>query len=419
MPQLEFADLDLASGLGAQLLREVEARHGPALAAAARLPRRLFIIRSAWAPGLAFVGGEADARDLDVLVPEHPAFSLAGSGDTLSHALASCLGEGVERMSQIERAGDVVARGVGDALFSGVRADLERLGWRGAGDGEPAWCRARHLGSGEAVLVPADWCLRRVTAPYAIPDAALSTGTAAGPSVEAATERALLECVERDAAALWWLGGRRGAPMALESDAMIEAARLIDSLRQGETLRRTWLLDLTTEFAIPVIAAISVDENGFGFVCGLAARRTLNEAARAAIFEMAQLEIGLQLVALKSSARGPASLTDVDRRAVLRATRIDAGTCEFIHPLGTPRATGTSVLPGQDSMNLGVAAALRAHGIEAAVVDLKRTEFGLPVVHACVPDLQALPSAFVTGRLAQVQAATGADKASLSRPPLH
>src|SRR5690606_20245552 len=88
--------------------------------------------------------------------------------------------------------------------------------------------RGRALTSGRELLLPADWCLRRQPpGPLGMPGAALSTGCAAGPSFEAAAARALLELVERDAASLWWIGGRRARPVAAAGAANVEAVRLL------------------------------------------------------------------------------------------------------------------------------------------------------------------------------------------------
>src|SRR5262249_12936108 len=93
-------EIDVQSTSAAALLRALSERHGEAIAEAAQLPARLFLIGSPWAPGLAFVGGEADPRRLATPPALETTFSLAGSGERLEDALASCVGECVERLSQ-------------------------------------------------------------------------------------------------------------------------------------------------------------------------------------------------------------------------------------------------------------------------------------------------------------------------------
>ena len=404
MQHFAIADLDLAAEPGRQVLADLRDRHGEILAAAATLPRRLFVIRSAWAPGLAFVGGEAEA-------PGHAGrFSLAGSGETLVDALASCLGEGVERVSQIERPDDVVTPVAGDVCLASAQSLMDSIiaSKSGTGGAMPAWCQGTTLATGAPVLVAADWCLRRgPNAAFAIPDSALSTGAAAGPDRATAAARGLLELIERDAAALWWLGGKRGRPLAVDGAAMAEAVRLFRVLRHGDDTRQSWLLDITTDLDIPVIAAISVDRSGGGFACGLGSRLTLKDAARAAILELCQLEIGLQLIAIKTAERGEAALSAVDRRHVARATSIDPATCTLIHPLGSPRAEPTAGI-AEDTVPLtAIAAVLSQRAIEAAFVVLTRAEFGIPVVHASAPALQLLPSAIHGPRLRNMISTTG------------
>ena len=168
------------------------------------------------------------------------------------------------------------------------------------GEIEPAaqpsldWVSGVRLGDGAPVLLPADLCLRRLPHTQTLlPRSALSTGCAAGVSRETAMLRAVLELIERDAASLWWMGGRCPRPIALEEPAAQSGAALLSVLRAGRSARRSWLADVTTEFAVPCVAALSVDNDSRGLACGLAARMTLEEAVRAAILEMCQSELEL------------------------------------------------------------------------------------------------------------------------------
>jgi ribosomal protein S12 methylthiotransferase accessory factor len=397
--------IDFDSAAGAALLAALAERHGEALGRAAKLPDRLFLLRSPWAPGLRFVGAEVHAARA-LKLPEHRsgAFSLAGSGERLEDALASCLGEGVERLSQVERPGDAVLQCSCTAAAPQTPPAVQRLietllQESPAGHNTPvAWVRGH--AAGREVLVPADWCLRSQTqGPLAIPGAALSTGCAAGATFEAAAARALLEVVERDAVALWWIGGQRGKPLAGESPAMAAAVRLLGVLRQGSGERASWLLDLTTDLGVPCVAALSVDAAGKGLACGFAARLTLEGAARAAILEMCQMELALLVALAKRDERGDAALNQVDRRHLDRAARIAADRCALIHPMGAP---GASVLPacnGPGEELEALLAQLAHHGIEAALVDLTRRDFGIPVVCAVAPQLQLFPCSLYVDRL--------------------
>jgi ribosomal protein S12 methylthiotransferase accessory factor len=408
--------IDLDSPHGAALLATLAGRHGAPLARVARLAGRLFLLRSPWAPGLRFVGGEVDAAHA-LGVPEHPGgrLGLAGSAEKLEDALASCLGEGVERLSQVERPGDAVLHGpladLAKQALAAARPLIETLLENApAGRATPiAWVRGRSPGADwQDVFVPADWCLRRAGAgPLAVPGAALSTGCAAGASFEAAAARALLELVERDAVALWWIGGRRARPLACESAAMAEAVRLLGMLREGEAGRASWLLDLTTDLAIPCVAALSVDASGKGLACGFAARLTLAAAVRAAILEMCQMELALLVALAKGEERGEDALNGVDRRHLDRARRIGADRCALIHPLGAPARPDLPPCSNAGEELATLLAQLARHGIETALVDLTRPELGIAVAHAIAPRLQPLPCDMRTTRLQDAIAAAG------------
>jgi ribosomal protein S12 methylthiotransferase accessory factor len=406
-------EIDLGSDFGRALLAALAERHGEAMRQGARLPNRLFRVGSSLAPGLQFVGGEVDAKRAPSPASLQDSFSLAGSGELLVDALASCVGEGVERLSQIGRPGDVIAEcpcgEVPHEITPAVQRLIESvLHARALPRGTPMpMVRARALASHRELLLPADWCLRRQPpGPITIPGSALSTGCAAGPSFEAAAARALLELVERDAASLWWIGGQRPRPLTENGAAMAEAARLLRVLRQDNHERASWLLDITTDLEIPSVAAVSVDADGRGLSCGLAARLTFEQAARGAILEMCQMELALPIVEAKRRQRGEAALNEIDRRHLARAA-FDPGPCELLQPSGVPRReTGQ---PTGDAR--GELALLRAFftgcGLEPLLVDLTRPEFGIPVVCARVPQLQPMPCDRATARLQRMREATG------------
>jgi len=106
--ELEHLDIDLSRAPGKNLLMAVEMAAGPAIARAATILQRLFLLRSPWAPGLRFVGGEAASHSLVRSSDANSMLSLAGSGTKIEAAFAACVGEGLERLSQFERDGDVV-----------------------------------------------------------------------------------------------------------------------------------------------------------------------------------------------------------------------------------------------------------------------------------------------------------------------
>ena len=408
--------IEFVSKAGRELLATLAAKHGAAIAAFANAPDRIFGFISPLAPEMRFVGAQLRPHSAPGALIEGPGFSLSGAALTLDGALASCLGEGVERLSQVERTGDI---GFAAPILSGARNVssqtaklIEQVAAASpvpyAADHPIDWIAATDFITGREVTIPADWCLRRaMDGPQRMPDTALSTGVAAGATWEAAAARSILELVERDAAALWWVGGRRGRPIGLGSAELGEATRLVERIRDGEASRSSWLLDITTDLEIPCAVALSVDPEGTALACGMAARPTMMEAVSAALTEMFQMELALLVVELKRRQRGDGALNAVDLLHLARATGLDAGTCDLLHPLGTPRRATSSAAIGPDETLGWLRATFANASIDLATIDLTRDDFGIPVVAAIAPALQRLPCGLQTERLRAMIAKTG------------
>jgi ribosomal protein S12 methylthiotransferase accessory factor len=422
-----FLEIDLRSEQGLALLRSVEQRYGRNITQAAALARRMFLLRSACASGLRFVGAETTPRSPAADDNSSISFSLSGSGETLEEAFVSCVGEGVERVAQIECHGDVTASAnlseIGDRVWPSAISALEddlayhrlprdtKLAWM---PGRPA-DQARGEAAG-SVLLPADWCLRRAPAQVSLkPRTVGSVGVAAGPDFDWAASRAILELVERDAASLWWNGGRRGRMVALDDPVMAGVVSLLANLRQGSSLRHSWLLDITTDLGIPAIAALSCDHEGLGLAYGLAARHSKAEACRAAILELCQTELAIRLAHVKLRDSGEARLSATDRLHLERARAIKVDQCELLYPLGAAPAHGSGL---HGSGLAALTCALARAGIEVALVDLTRPEFDIPTVRALAPALQAMPSDVISERLQRAIAALGGRAACPGGLPL-
>jgi ribosomal protein S12 methylthiotransferase accessory factor YcaO len=209
---------------------------------------QVFELKSPAAPGIRIVGGVVQVGPR-ALEQRGMSYSVSGNGWTLADALVSLLGEAAELLSQFEQADDLCSTDESSKLNEGWIHSLSKTA-----TGPIRQMAGINLVDGLAVLLPADLVLRRSQGRRMLqPVGALSSGVAAGPSKSAAIERAILELVERDAAALWWLGGKRGIALAgSESDT---AAILLDRMRKGDISRTTQLLDITTDIGIPVVAA--------------------------------------------------------------------------------------------------------------------------------------------------------------------
>lgn len=399
---MHLAPLELSSQSGAKLFESIAGHTSAELVALARRLTRVFQIVSPFAPGLHCVGGEI-AIDADIAATSGATrLSVAGNGETLAAALVSCLGESAEFLSQFERPGDIETVNV-EAMSAGNDA-LIADGWIAEtmlqADRTTDWISASDASTGDIALLPADLCLRRPPIRRVIePIGALSSGVSAGPSFEAAALRAVLELCERNAAAMWWLGGCRPKRFALDHPATVAAAELIGRLRQGETTRRTMLLDITTDNDVPAVAAVSVDDSGRGMACGLSSRLTASDAARAAVLELCQMEMAAPLAEAKRAEGGDTVLNEADRRHLRRAGFV-ATDCELLQPRDLSRhpADGLAVLGFK-----GLTGHLHARGIRFFLVNHTRQDIAVAVVRAVSPDLQPFASTVSTERFAEAR----------------
>jgi len=296
------------------------------------------------------------------------------------------------------------------------------------------------------VLLPADWCLRRTNDQSGLrPLSALSVGVAAGPTFDWAASRAILELIERDAAGLWWMGGRRGKAIPLNQPGMAETVRLSAVLRQEASDREFWVLDITTDIGIPVVVALSCDRDGRRLAYGLASRLSIGEAMHAALLELCQTELAMLLAEIKRTELGESALPAAERLHLVRGALIDANRCALLHPdgvrlgreaqatralvaeLGETEVRETEVaetearqteVPAAKVELRAILGALSRSGIEIALVELTRPEFDIPVVRAVAPALQLMPAGFSTDRLRRIAAEFGGGSSDTGGIPL-
>ncbi len=399
----DAAAVGLLAQLGYDDGRAEAVSHRIAMLRAAASFQRIFSVASPDAPGLTVLGATADDET-----------AVSGAGTTFQEAFEACAGEGVEALSRSVRPGQQVARLAIDAALADAAPDWRRM-WeelapyrRHPAAREGDWVRAVDLSDGRGVWVPADLCLRRPSPARQIdPPWPLSTGCAAAPDRASATLAGLLELIERDAVALWWRGGRRARLLAPNAAAQLAAAALLGRLRGDAAGRHTWLLDITSDLAVPAIAAVACDPDGLGVCCGMAARPTLAAAASRAVVELCQMEAAVRLAQAKQEAGGEAALTATDRRHLCRFTRLRVADCAALHPRAPP-APPCDIAAARPVGALGaVRARLATAGLAPCAVDLTDDTFAIPVVRVMCPGLQPDPSAPPTARLRAAIAAAG------------
>ena len=403
----------LLEALGYAAESNPETRHRAVLLKAASRFTRVFQLAAPDAPGLIAFGAEFDPAIADPLHAGSPLVGVSGVGFSLQDAFQGCIGEGIEYLSQLQTGSDELLRSnIGDPtakLGSQAQDFLTAFSaHRLRPETELSWHRATRLTDRCEVLLPADLCLRRLPDQREIaPPFPLSTGSAASSSWDAAALHGVFELIERDAASLWWRGGDLGGLIPPQHEARIMAEALLPRLRQNASVRRSWLLDITTDIGVPCVAAVSCTADGFGFTLGLAARSTLKAAARSAILEMCQMELAQAVVEAKCRERGEAALNERDLVHRRRATMIDADRCPLLQP-GPEREGHPSFSAADPGAVLRlVVDRLGQCGIETFGLDLTRPRFAVPVARVIAPGLQLEPSSIITPRLADMIARTG------------
>lgn len=353
---------------------------------------RVFQLSAPDAPGLHAFGAEID---LAAVAGETglPIIGASGVGAEPGAAFAACIAEAVEFLAQVETPAQ---RQVATAA-----AEVTLRRWP----------------DGAARRLPLDRCLRRASHRVQVPSPApLSIGCAAGRRDAEAVLHAALELMERDAAALWWRGGRPGRPLPLEASA--PAAALLARLRQGSVRRLSWLLDITTEFGVPSVAAISLGAEGNGFCCGTASRAQSAEAACAAVLELCQNELAYAVVLEKAAQGGQGGLNPRDRAMLRRHAEVLPLPAWVLHPTGAPRH---SALPGEgaEAQLAALSERLEHAGFELLLFPHREAACGVPVWRAVCEGLACEPSGVAGARLERAMAETGGGPGLRTGIPLY
>jgi ribosomal protein S12 methylthiotransferase accessory factor len=338
----------------------------------------------------------------------------AGRGLTKDAAIAGCIGETVERSAATRHDGLRVIEMDAAALPEPPYClpndlwclsdrqlargphpaeDIPPETWHAAREAHAAcrkWCRGRTAVSATSVIVP----LVNVLIGGSLTD---SNGVAAGRTLQEAETSAVLELVERDAVAIWWYGKVLRPAVAIEVLDECGAAMLRMWLQTRD--RSTWLLDLTHDLHMPVIAAVSCGPDGHDIAYGFAARLSVSDAALAASLEMLQTELSLKLArsaAIKGKPGGHGA------RLLSWSNKTNISEIPFLAPHEDAVAVPTA------SSACGPIPEIAARiGREVVFVDLQRPDDGLFVVRALAPGLRPWWPRFAPGRLGTVPGRLG------------
>ncbi|MEW5915366.1 MAG: YcaO-like family protein, partial [Gemmatimonadota bacterium] len=228
-----------------------------------------------------------------------------------------------------------------------------------------------------------------------------SNGNAAGASLEDAVVQGFLELVERDGAALWWYNRVRRAGIAVDP-SHTELQEVVAAYHALQ--REVWLLDLSTDFGIPIIAAVSRRVVGPSeqILLGLGAHFDAAIAAGRALTEMNQMLVASQVV-----------MRDPDLDPVLARWLADAkvGDHPYLWPNEGPTLPlGSGSVGVHDDLLDDIQLCRRLverRGLEFLVLDQTRPDIAVPVVKVIVPGLRHFRPRFAPGRLYDVPVRQG------------
>jgi ribosomal protein S12 methylthiotransferase accessory factor len=226
-----------------------------------------------------------------------------------------------------------------------------------------------------------------------------SNGNAAGGTLEDAALQGMLEVVERDAVALWWYNRTRQPAVDLDAFGDPWIAELREAY--AGLGRELWVLDLTADLGVPVLAAVSRRTGGprEAIMLGFGAHLDPAVAVRRALTELNQM--------MPPLLDGWDGGDDPDAARWLRDATV-AGQ-PYLRP---DPARGPAELADASSPDLLadvklVRARLEAAGLEVFVLDQTRPDIGLPVVKVIVPGLRGFWGRFAPGRLYDVPVRLG------------
>lgn len=354
-----------------------------------------------------------------------------GKGPTDVEARVGALGEALERYSGIYRGDEICYRdsftNLGDEAIHpnacmnfSSKQFRERDLWNSrcgsrfnripeAFDTEAVmdWSPLWSLTNETARLLPTAYCYYSHPGPEASSCPADSNGNAAGSTLEEAILHGFLELVERDAVALWWYNRVRRPCVDLKSldDPYVEAVRRFYQ-RIG---RDVWVLDLTTDLRIPVVAAVSCfqDRRPGGILFGFAAHLNAATAVIRALMEMNQLRTILSVS--KSNEINPFAL---DPLAGTWMSRVGLNEVQYLcppegsDPIRAEVYSSAAVSEPGEAVRLCVETA-RDLGLEVLVLDQTRPEVDLCVAKVVVPGLRHFWRRLAPGRMNDVPVSLG------------
>ncbi len=239
------------------------------------------------------------------------------------------------------------------------------------------WLPAWSISSNESVYLPLSLCFTNIPLDEDQFGRWHSNGCAAGNTLEEAILQGLFELIERDAIAIWWYNRiPRPAFDLLRLDAGNLAA-LTASLsppasgnKEADNAHDFWVLDLTHDLGVPVMAAIGKNKNTAGLVMGFGCHLIPEMAAQRALTELCQL------IPIRNQKNAPFDFDAIEQSPYLFPDAKAKPTAPELSSNGDIKADIMSIVE-----------LLKAHNFETLVLNYSRGHIPLKTAKVFVPGL--------------------------------
>lgn len=238
-------------------------------------------------------------------------------------------------------------------------------------DSEIHWLPVWSLYNHEKVYIPLSLCFAQL--PFQEKEFGRwhSNGCAAGNTLEEAVFQAMLELIERDASAMWWYNRATRPLFDLDRLDRANLVKIHNSLCPSkERGHDYWVVDLTHDLGVPVMAAVGKDRTTGGWILGFGCHLLPELAAQRALTELCQL------IPIREQNSAPFDFNAIEDH-------------EFLYGLKSQKQT-TNYVPYSDDINeniKNIVKRLGDCGLETLVLNYSRSHIPVKTVKVFIPGL--------------------------------
>lgn len=229
-----------------------------------------------------------------------------------------------------------------------------------------------------------------------------SNGCAAGTTLADAAFQGICELIERDAVSIWWHNRIKRPEISISSLNNTYITNVAQWMKKHG--RDLWLLDLTNDIGIPVVAAVSATSKIEGtnkILLGFGSHVDVSRAATRAISEVIQFQAALP--AEVTGVQLPNRLTGSEAIDWFAFQTLEAN--DFLLPNGHSDPSRYQKQREYDIKQL--ISSIEAVGTTVFLLNETRPDIGLPVVRCVAPGLRPWWRRLAPGRLYDVPVKLG------------